>query len=60
MLACPACKGALTLRVEREEGEDVVAGGLHCARCDVTYPIEDGIPDLLLREGMTSPSGSLD
>jgi uncharacterized protein YbaR (Trm112 family) len=40
----------LTLSVAREEGEEIVAGGLGCARCGVTYPIEDGIPDLLARE----------
>jgi uncharacterized protein YbaR (Trm112 family) len=33
--------------VARDEGDDVIEGSLHCARCNETYPIEDGIPNLL-------------
>lgn len=47
ILACPLCKGALTLAVEREDDGEIVAGTLACAACDEAYPIEDGIPDLL-------------
>ncbi len=47
ILACPLCKGALTLAAAREEGGEIVAGTLACAACDEAYPIEDGIPDLL-------------
>ena len=47
ILACPSCKGDLTLTVTKEEGEEVVVGGLHCKFCEVTYPIEDTIPNLL-------------
>lgn len=55
ILCCPVCKGDLTLTVEKKEilesGEtDVIIGTLYCGACDVTYPIEDGIPDLLPRE----------
>ena len=55
ILCCPVCKGDLTLTVEKKEilesgEEDVIIGTLYCAACDVTYPIEDGIPDLLPRE----------
>ncbi len=47
ILACPVCKNELTLTVEREEEDEVIEGSLHCATCDETYPITDGIPNLL-------------
>jgi uncharacterized protein YbaR (Trm112 family) len=47
ILACPVCKGPLTLDVTKEEAEEVVTGSLHCAQCNETYPIEDTIPNLL-------------
>ena len=47
ILACPMCKGPLTLTVVREEKGEIVTGALHCAKCNETYPIEDAIPNLL-------------
>ncbi|MBM3956634.1 MAG: methytransferase partner Trm112 [Gemmatimonadetes bacterium] len=47
ILACPLCKGELTLTVDSQEADEIVSGSLHCAACDETYPIEDGIPNLL-------------
>jgi len=47
ILACPLCKGPLSLTVEREEKEEVLQGSLTCPRCGETYPIEEGIPNLL-------------
>lgn len=47
LLACPLCKGPLQLKVEREEGVEVVKGSLRCSRCGETYPIEDSVPNLL-------------
>ena len=47
ILACPMCKGELELRIETEEGDEVQEGSLFCAKCDETYPISDGIPNLL-------------
>ena len=47
ILACPVCKGKLELTVEKEDEREVVSGSLYCARCEVTYPIADAIPDLL-------------
>jgi len=54
ILACPVCKGPLTLAVQQERDRDVVAGKLHCAACKEDYPIQDSIPNLLppaLRKG---------
>jgi len=47
ILACPVCKGELELKVETEEGDEVVTGSLICHQCNETYPIEDTIPNLL-------------
>ena len=47
ILACPVCKGDLTLTVDSEEGDEVIEGSLHCAACNETYPITDAIPNLL-------------
>ncbi len=38
ILCCPACHGDLV------EGTD----GLHCQACGLLYPIEDGIPVMLV------------
>ena len=47
ILVCPVCKGELELTVEEENEQEVVAGSLYCSRCDVKYPIENAIPNLL-------------
>ena len=47
ILACPMCKGDLTLDVAAEEGDEIVRGSLGCAACEETYPIEDSVPNLL-------------
>lgn len=47
ILRCPVCRGELTLTAREREETDIVTGTLHCANCNVDYPIEDGIPDLL-------------
>ena len=47
ILVCPLCKGELTLTVTEESADEIVTGALHCATDNETYPIEDGIPNLL-------------
>jgi uncharacterized protein YbaR (Trm112 family) len=47
ILACPVCKGVLTLTVTQEDGDEVLEGSLHCAACNETYPIQGSIPNLL-------------
>ena len=47
ILACPVCKGPLTLTITKEDANEVIEGSLHCATCNETYPIEDTIPNLL-------------
>lgn len=47
ILACPVCKGALELRVDKEEGPEIVTGILQCQKCQEDYPIQDSVPNLL-------------
>ena len=47
ILACPVCKGPLELRVEKEDGAEIVFGTLYCSGCPEEYPIQDSIPNLL-------------
>ena len=46
ILACPICKGQLTLNVDKEKEEEVVEGSLWCPFCQYYYPIEDTVPNL--------------
>jgi uncharacterized protein YbaR (Trm112 family) len=47
ILACPVCKSELELKVETEEGDEVIQGSLICHKFDEIYPIDDAIPNLL-------------
>ena len=47
ILVCPICKGKLELKVVAEEGGEIITGSLRCPKCDIDYPIEDSIPNLL-------------
>jgi uncharacterized protein len=47
IICCPLDKSELDLRVDVQDGDEVVAGRLVCKECGETYPIEDGIPNLL-------------
>lgn len=47
ILACPVCKGELVLEVSQEEKGEIITGYLRCGRCQINYPIENGIPNLL-------------
>jgi len=44
LLACPKCKGALTLTPEESE--------LRCEACRLGFRIDDGIPILLVDEAV--------
>ena len=53
ILACPVCRGALTLGAETiapsgaPDAGEVLTGTLTCTACPEVYPIIDGIPNLL-------------
>jgi len=40
ILACPSCKGGLK----------EVGGSLNCTSCSKSYPVEDGIPVLMVEQ----------
>jgi uncharacterized protein YbaR (Trm112 family) len=52
MLACPSDDHA-PLREERRDGADVLV----CTYCLSSFPIDDGIPVLLLDEATPGPNG---
>ena len=52
ILACPKCKfHPLELKVTKEEKGEIMNGLITCPRCHIDYPIEDGIPNMLVPEG---------
>lgn len=63
VLACPRCHGALedVERTATAAGGAPAAGeviGYTCTSCNVTYPIEDGIPVLLADPAREEKAGS--
>ncbi|MFO7992385.1 MAG: methytransferase partner Trm112 [Thermoplasmata archaeon] len=46
ILRCPKCKGELELEV-KEEDDEIKEGTLFCSKCDITYEIKEGIPDMI-------------
>lgn len=49
VLACPRCRGDLTLVESRQEkGPHILSGTLRCCSCRQVYPVETGIPRLVL------------
>lgn len=46
VICCPLDKATLDLDVD-EADDEVLEGTLTCTDCGETYPIEDGIPNLL-------------
>ena len=47
ILCCPMCKGDLNLNVAEENEKEIKKGIFRCEKCNINYPIEDGIPNLL-------------
>jgi uncharacterized protein YbaR (Trm112 family) len=47
ILCCPLDKAELDLAVDERDDDEIVTGTLTCTDCGETYPIEDGIPNLL-------------
>ncbi|MDD1755784.1 MAG: Trm112 family protein [Methanomassiliicoccales archaeon] len=52
ILACPKCKyHPLGLKVSIEEKGEIMEGVITCPKCKIDYPVEDGIPNMLIPEG---------
>ncbi|UCH89234.1 MAG: methytransferase partner Trm112 [Thermoplasmata archaeon] len=50
ILCCPKCKSDLELTVKEKSEEEIITGTLKCAKCNIIYPIEEAIPNLLVPE----------
>jgi len=50
IICCPTCKGDLILSIKKEEKGEIINGSLTCKKCNYTYSIEDGIPNLLPKQ----------
>lgn len=46
ILACPKCHGNLSLL------EDTRPLGFHCENCNLVYPVENEIPDMLIEDAV--------
>jgi len=53
-LACPQCRGQLTLKEEVFCGQEIVSGILSCNGCRRTYPIVRGIPRFVSTDNYAS------
>jgi uncharacterized protein YbaR (Trm112 family) len=40
----------LELNIDKEEDDEIITGSLKCSNCDITYPIAEAIPNLLIPE----------
>ncbi|WP_135304563.1 methytransferase partner Trm112 [Haloarcula amylovorans] len=47
IICCPLDKHDLELEVEERDDEEILSGQLVCTECGESFPIEDGIPNLL-------------
>ncbi|MBI4298926.1 MAG: methytransferase partner Trm112 [Chloroflexi bacterium] len=47
ILACPVCRGSLSLSVAKEDDAEIIDGALECKKCPESYPIVGAIPNLL-------------
>jgi uncharacterized protein YbaR (Trm112 family) len=50
IICCPACKGDLDITISKMDGDEILEGILECRKCHNKYPVEEGIPNLLLSE----------
>ena len=55
ILACPMCKGDLDPEITEEKAGEIWTGSLSCAACQQSYPISEGIPNLLPPELTPKP-----
>ena len=59
ILACPVCKGGLTLHAAELNGDEVLSGTLDCGACGESFPILDGVPNLLPPQYRDKPVSTL-
>lgn len=47
ILCCPTCKSDLDLEIQKEEKDEIITGMFSCVKCNCSYSIENGIPNLI-------------
>ena len=47
IMICPVCRGALAAKAEEENSFEIISGNLYCSVCDIYYPIEYKIANML-------------
>ncbi len=47
LLICPYCHGKLSLKIFKEENDEIIEGKLICNNCKKEYEIIDGIPKMI-------------
>lgn len=57
VLACPDCRGALQLDVEREAEGEIESGTLRCAACPRTFPIVRFVPRFVPADNYSTSFG---
>jgi uncharacterized protein YbaR (Trm112 family) len=55
ILACPKCKGTLEYRVDEQQNDK---GKLICQQCNLVYPVEKDIPNMLIDQAVSSDTKS--
>jgi len=46
-LVCPNCQGVFQLRIDQQEGEQVITGELSCGQCQKKYPVTKSVPRIM-------------
>jgi len=49
-LICPNCKDALENKIFKQEKEEIIEGELICPKCNLNFPIKNGVPRMLLNK----------
>ena len=57
VLACPSCRGDLTIEVEREAEQEIESGVLRCAGCGGAYPVVRFVPRFVPADNYSSSFG---
>ena len=53
-LRCPECIGALQLRAESRQSEELLTGELACSQCAARFPVVAGVPRMLHAQAATT------
>jgi ubiquinone/menaquinone biosynthesis C-methylase UbiE/uncharacterized protein YbaR (Trm112 family) len=55
LICCPACQSALELQGEQELDNEIWQGKLRCQKCNMVYPLENGMPLLYVDDEKWMP-----